>query len=65
MILVSILIIAQKVHGNTVLVLSKDCSINILNRTVQVDENGSFRLDNVPSNMGQIKARATLRGVSF
>ena len=42
-----------------ILVMDEHCTINVLNRTVQVAEDGFFTLDNVPSNMGQIKARAT------
>ncbi|MFT4924819.1 MAG: methionine-rich copper-binding protein CopC [Phenylobacterium sp.] len=39
--------------------LNEKCVINILNRTVQVREDGGWALPNIPSNMGQIRARAT------
>ena len=39
--------------------LGSDCVVNILNRTVQVSDNGAWSLPNVPSNMGAIRARAT------
>lgn len=40
-------------------VLNENCSINILNRTIQVQEDGSWAMPNTPSFMGRIKARAT------
>jgi large repetitive protein len=39
--------------------LDQDCLVSILNRTVQVDRNGGWAMPNVPSNMGQVRARAT------
>ncbi|MGQ8365397.1 Ig-like domain-containing protein [Glaciecola sp. 1036] len=42
-----------------VLELDDTCVINVLNRTVFAEEDGSFALPNVPSNMGAIRARAT------
>lgn len=39
-------------------VLDQSCTISILNRTVQVAADGSWSLPNVPSTMGQIRARA-------
>jgi hypothetical protein len=39
--------------------LDQSCIINVLNRTVSVQEDGTWFLTNVPSNMGQIRARAT------
>lgn len=39
--------------------LNERCVINILNRTIQVGENGGWALPNVPSNMGNVRARAT------
>ena len=51
--------ITEAQAAREILVMNEHCTINVLNRTVQVDEDGFFTLDNVPSNMGQIKARAT------
>ncbi len=39
--------------------LSEQCSVNILNRTVQVDASGGWSMPNVPSFMGRVRARAT------
>ena len=41
------------------LVLDQDCMVNILNRSVQGFPGGGFTMPNVPSTMGQIRARAT------
>ncbi len=38
--------------------LNENCIISILNRTVQVAENGGWALPNVPSFMGRVRARA-------
>jgi len=42
-----------------VLTIDETCTISILNRSVQVAADGSWRIDNVPSFMGQVRARAT------
>jgi hypothetical protein len=42
-----------------VLRLGEDCTISILNRTVQANEWGRFALPNIPSFMGEVRARAT------
>ncbi|MCF6212304.1 MAG: Ig-like domain-containing protein, partial [Gammaproteobacteria bacterium] len=39
--------------------LDENCVINILNRTVQVSPDGTWSMPNVPSTMGQVRARAT------
>src|SRR5262245_48636374 len=39
--------------------LNQDCTLSVLNRTVQVNPDGSWVLPNVPANFGQVKARAT------
>ena len=39
--------------------LNQDCTVSVLNRTVQVNADGSWVLPNVPANFGQVKARAT------
>lgn len=39
--------------------LNENCTISILNRTANVQSNGSWRIDNVPANFGQVRARAT------
>jgi len=42
-----------------ILTLDETCIINILNRTVNVQANGTWFVNNVPSTMGQVRARAT------
>ncbi len=39
--------------------LDENCPVNIMNRTVQVQTDGSWQVANVPSFMGQVRARAT------
>ncbi len=39
--------------------LNENCTISILNRTANVQPDGSWRIDNVPANFGQVRARAT------
>src|SRR4051812_45287222 len=44
--------------------LNDKCVVNVLNRTVQVSTTGSWSLPNVPSNQGQVRARATCVGAN-
>ncbi len=39
--------------------LDSGCTVSILNRTAQVQPDGSWRIDNVPANFGLVTARAT------
>jgi len=39
--------------------LNQDCTVSVLNRTVQVNADGSWELPNIPANFGQVKARVT------
>jgi hypothetical protein len=39
--------------------LNEHCTVSILNRTVQVNPDGSWVLPNVPAGTGQVRARAT------
>jgi hypothetical protein len=39
--------------------LNENCTVSVLNRSVQVARNGSWILPNVPANVGFIRARAT------
>ncbi len=39
--------------------LNENCTISVLNRTVNVDSDGNWQLNNVPSNMGQVRVRVT------
>lgn len=48
-------------HQPALAQLNENCTISILNRTANVNADGSWTLPNVPSNMGQVRARATCR----
>ena len=39
--------------------LNENCVISILNRTAQVQPDGSWRIANVPGSFGSLRARAT------
>jgi hypothetical protein len=41
------------------LALDETCTVNVMNRVIQVDEDGSFAVPNVPANQGRVRARAT------
>ena len=61
--------VQRQILSTTVLVLSlspaamgqlnQNCTVSVLNRTVQVNPDGSWVLPNIPANFGQVKARAT------
>ena len=50
---------AQVVDERQILSVDQNCTISVLNRTVQANEWGRFAMPNVPSFMGEIRARAT------
>ena len=57
---IQLLFILFVISGNAYArVLDSSCTVNIMNRAVQVDENGSWAMPNVPSFMGRVRARAT------
>jgi hypothetical protein len=39
--------------------LDQNCLVSVLNRTAQVNSDGTWVLPNVPANIGQVRARAT------
>src|SRR5437899_3192915 len=39
--------------------LNGSCIVSVLNRTVQVNPDGTWVIPNVPANLGQVRARAT------
>src|SRR5437879_2491094 len=39
--------------------LNQNCTVSVLNRSVQANPDGSWVLPNAPANLGQVKARAT------
>ncbi|MES9901646.1 MAG: Ig-like domain-containing protein, partial [Sedimenticola sp.] len=47
------------VNSASAVTVDQDCVVNILNRTVQVGPDGLWSMPNVPSTMGQIRARIT------
>ncbi len=51
--------LARSVQAAEALVLDESCTVSILNRTVQVAPGGGWAMPNVPSFMGQVRARAT------
>ncbi|WP_444919044.1 PA14 domain-containing protein [Microbulbifer sp. JMSA003] len=53
------MVIAAEDKPRTPFVIDDSCIISILNRTIQADESGQFVLPNVPSFMGEVRARAT------
>ncbi len=53
-----VLVLLCAAHG-VLAQLNQDCTVSVLNRTVQVNPDGSWVLPNVPANFGQVKARAT------
>ena len=55
----SLLMLVQSSVSAVVLTLDETCIVSILNRSVQVQADGTWNLDNVPSFMGQVRARAT------
>ncbi len=52
-------IIASSASAPAGFKINNTCSINIMNRTVQVRADGDWRMDNVPAFMGRVRARAT------
>ena len=50
---------ATLAFGEEEITLDSDCVVNILNRNINVAENGTFALQNVPSFMGRVKARVS------
>lgn len=53
----SLLLLAIAVNARAQ--LDDSCTVAVLNRTARVDSNGFWRLADVPSNLGQVRARAT------
>src|ERR671931_244072 len=51
--------IAVAFYGEALAQLNQNCTVSVLNRTVQVNPDGSWVLPNIPANFGQVKARAT------
>jgi hypothetical protein len=45
--------------SSTLAQLNENCTVSILNRTAIVQPDGSWRIDNVPADQGQVRARAT------
>ena len=53
--------VSNGAHAQQV-VLDEDCVVSILNRTSRVKEDGSWRVDNVPSNFGPTRATCVVDG---
>ena len=46
-------------YGNANAQLNQNCVVSVLNRTVQVNSDGTWVLPNIPANFGPVRARAT------
>src|SRR5258708_7330503 len=54
-----VLVIALCANSASAQSLNQNCVVSVLNRTVQVNPDGSWVLPNVPANFGPVRARAT------
>jgi hypothetical protein len=57
--LLGLLLLACSLPGPALAQLDPTCTVSILNRTSQARADGSWRIDNVPANLGPVRARAT------
>jgi hypothetical protein len=57
--IVALIVLASVVAPSSATNLDDSCTVNILNRTVQVDAEGGWSMPNVPSTMGKVRARVT------
>jgi hypothetical protein len=53
----TILLVLFQSEASVAIDLNENCMVNILNRTVSVSENGFWAVPNIPSTMGNIRAR--------
>ena len=54
-----VLLAPANLVGQTGLDLDTNCIVSILNRSARVKADGTWRIDNVPANMGLVRVRAT------
>ena len=60
--LISLFVISQITYAG-IIDIDETCTVSILNRTVQVQPDGTWFVPNVPSNLGKVRARVTcIRG---
>src|SRR5258706_4809033 len=45
--------------GHALAQLNENCVVSVLNRSVQVNQDGTWVLPNIPANFGPVRARAT------
>lgn len=50
-----LILVVPAVHAQ----LNQNCTVSVLNRTVQAKPDGSWILPNIPANFGRVRARAT------
>ena len=50
------------VPASTAVVLDENCTVSILNRSVQVNPNGRWEIQNIPVQPGVFRVRATCLG---
>ena len=55
----AVIMLIAMILPSSALAIGEDCTISILNRTATVRPDGTWLLPNVPSNMGQVRARMT------
>jgi hypothetical protein len=57
--LLCVLVAALAYVPSAVAQLNENCTVSVLNRTVQVNPDGTWILPNIPANFGPVRARAT------
>ena len=50
---------ADPLNSASVFEINQNCTVSVLNRTVQASPNGSFNLSNIPADQGLFRARVT------
>src|SRR5579859_5657475 len=59
LVLLLVLVAALAAAPSAMAQLNENCTVSVLNRTVQVNADGTWVLPNIPANFGPVRARAT------
>jgi hypothetical protein len=59
LVLLYVLVAALAAVPSAMAQLNENCTVSVLNRTVQVNPDGTWILPNIPANFGPVRARAT------
>ncbi len=59
LVLLLVLVAALAAAPSAMAQLNENCTVSVLNRTVQVNPDGTWILPNIPANFGPVRARAT------